>query len=126
MLRWFTCWASFCTSPFSKLWYFMRCFRPCIFPSLVDDIHIINIILSLFLLLNILFFTWFLWGLWSSLTSVRLDCLLVCFLVCLLGELLGFSPHFLWGDWPHFHKVFCANNLFGEFSICCTYHRFIR
>ncbi len=31
-----------------------------------------------------------------------------------LGAPTNFSPHFLWGDWLHFHKVHCINDLLKE------------
>lgn len=77
-LRWSVHWAFFCPSPFLCIVVFCLKVLPfCIFPSLVDDIHIIGSTSTIHPAFDHFVFHLASMGSWSNLTNVRLGCFLV-------------------------------------------------
>jgi hypothetical protein len=79
-----TCWTYFALAHFHALQCSLGVFSFCIFPSIMNNTHIIGLTPIIHLALTILFLSWFLWGLWYNPTSVQLGHFLV--------HLFFFSP----------------------------------
>jgi len=72
-----TCWTYFALAHFHALQCSLGVFSFCIFPSIMNNTHIIGLTPIIHLALTILFLSWFLWGLWYNPTSVQLGHFLV-------------------------------------------------
>jgi hypothetical protein len=131
----------FVLTHFWTLRCFVKVFPSCIFPSLVNNIHIINLASIVPFSFEHFFFSWFLWGLWFSLASDRFNHLLVCLLVFFL-PLIWFpyrchqcferpisicflflvAKNFRWKCWcKYIFKVkACWNNFWEHLSVFCS------
>lgn len=134
------CWAFFCVNPFWTLWCYVGVLPSCIFPSLVNNIHIISLASIVPFSFEHFFFSWFLWGLWSSLATDWFNHFLVYLLVFFLPLILfpfGWHQGFEHPIWICFLFLFakhtrwkcsckcvfkvnaCRNNFWDPLSMFC-------